>query len=140
MLKKNDWKIHRILCPYMKNDEVLLSINEVERILSILDNEAKLRERTIHEIRFLEYCLKLSKYQYGEKIIGLPYHKRGNDVLVLSWNAEIDSWFKYSYTICGIFVFLTRDQNTTDAYIFNLQQALFLYVSQFYCLGGFKQI
>lgn len=62
--QRKDWKIHKILCIFMKNDKKLLPFTEVDAVVSKLQEHAELKKGTVGEIRILQYCLSFQENQY----------------------------------------------------------------------------
>lgn len=70
LCNKEDWKIHKIICPLMKNDK---------------DDQRKKKvfKGTNNEIRLLGFFFTFAEHQYGKN-----YRERGGDRLD-AWNTEI---------------------------------------------------
>jgi tetratricopeptide (TPR) repeat protein len=87
--QKRDWKIHKIMCASMKNNDKFLPFTEVALIITKIKRQAELKEGTESEIRLLKYCILFAKYQYGSPVVGKSYRERDNGSQISNWNVEL---------------------------------------------------
>jgi tetratricopeptide (TPR) repeat protein len=74
--QEDDWKIHKLICPIMKNGDKLLPIDEAKLVIKKFLT-ASLNIKNSHDkIKILKYALLFVKQQFGDKIEGLPYRIR----------------------------------------------------------------
>lgn len=66
--QKDDWKIHKIICPYLKQNDNL-PMDKVTIVSSELQKQAKFG--TISEIRILKFVFLLSSINMAKEWIGL---------------------------------------------------------------------
>jgi hypothetical protein len=124
LCQKNDWKIHKILCTFIKNDHKLLSYKEVEASISTLREKAKLKKGTRSEIRILEYCLSFAERQYGDWIIGKSYRERRDCSKIDNWTCEIDCIEFLCFQIGNAFMMSTNTIDDIDIRRDNYKQAI----------------
>lgn len=90
--QKKDWKIHKILCPYMKNDKKLIPYAEVHIKLNELLSQVNKHDND-NEIQLLEYLFYFAEYQYGDsRVVGKSYHERDN---IKVYNFPVDLYVIY---------------------------------------------
>lgn len=65
--QKIDWKIHELLCPYMKiSKSKSLSFRDLRLKLCELDQLADMNDGKYAEIQISEFPLSYSEYQYDD--------------------------------------------------------------------------
>jgi tetratricopeptide (TPR) repeat protein len=91
--QKLDWKVHKIICPSMKNgDQLVLSVKEATSTICKLLEEAKLKEGTQSEIRILEYSLSFGEYQL---------HRNENETCLVGGNRN-ENWVIEIDNLCNL--------------------------------------
>lgn len=72
--QKEDWRIHKILCLYMKNYKEFLPYTMVrERIRNLMEKAGVDRIS-----RILEYTRLFAEYQFGDMVVGRSFRQRSS--------------------------------------------------------------
>jgi hypothetical protein len=64
--QKKDWKIHKLMCPYLKNDNKLLPLKDVDKTLRKVRESAELIEGGVNALRISDFGLKCAENQFGD--------------------------------------------------------------------------
>jgi hypothetical protein len=74
--QKEDWKIHKLMCPYLKNDNKLLPFKDVVKTLrKFRESEEFLeayanKQQHLNGLRISEFCIKCAEKQFGDRVPG----------------------------------------------------------------------
>jgi hypothetical protein len=122
--QKDDWKIHKLLCACMKNDDELLLFHEVEVVINSLKGHVEKRKRLDDSVRIAKYCLAFAEYQFGHRIIGKPYRER-DGIQVDNWNIEIITLDTLCYSVCHAYTLLADNMEKSDTNKEIMKNAIF---------------
>lgn len=125
--QKKDWKLHKLLCSFMKNGDKLLPFDEVVSVISKLKKQAELKEGAESKIRLLEYCLSFAEHQYGSRTAGNAYRERKDGSRISNWNADIFALEQLCFNLGNIYRPLTNKIDNEAARIESFQKALYYY-------------
>jgi tetratricopeptide (TPR) repeat protein len=74
----NDWPIHKLICPFIKNNDQLLPFSEVNNIIvKFLKISANI-ENSNDKLKILKYSLSFAEFQFGNRIEGKSRRIRNN--------------------------------------------------------------
>jgi hypothetical protein len=84
--QKLDWKIHKTMCPILKQlSSQLQPFHEAIRI-----KDEVLTSKKGKDCRVLEHLLSYLEYQFGGKVIGIDYRESGNRERTNNWKVEVE--------------------------------------------------
>jgi hypothetical protein len=71
--QKQDWKIHKSICPILK--KLTNKLQPYREVIRIKDEVLAYKGK---DCRVFEHLLSYLEYQFGEKVAGIDYRERGN--------------------------------------------------------------
>jgi tetratricopeptide (TPR) repeat protein len=96
--QKQDWKMHKSMCPILKKlSNRLQPYGEVVQVAKEI-----LASKKGGNIRTLEHLLQYGEYQFGKPIIGKDYRERTDGQTIANWDVDINILLKISITIVDI--------------------------------------
>jgi hypothetical protein len=125
--QKDDWKIHRLMCPHMKNGDKLLPFQEVERNLRKFQNSKELSERGENVGRISEFCVTYAENQFGDRIPGQWYRERENGSRVDNWNVDVLYLEFFNFSIANSWRLSTNSIYNIDLRKESFKKAIYYY-------------
>jgi tetratricopeptide (TPR) repeat protein len=112
--QKKDWKVHKLMCSYMKNDNKLLPFKEVDTTLQKFRESAELVEGNVNALRISEFCIKYAENQFGDRVPGQWYREREDGNKIDNWTADILNLQFFTYSVANYWRLSTNSIDNVD--------------------------
>lgn len=90
--QKKDWKVHKLMCPHLKNSTKQLPSKELCATLDKLSGLCLLeleKEGGENALRISEFCFTFTEQQFGDRILGQWYREREDGSRLDDWIVDI---------------------------------------------------
>jgi hypothetical protein len=84
--QKLDWKIHKSMCPILK--QLSTQLQPFYEVIRIKDEV--LTSKKGKNCRVLKHLLSYLEYQFGGKVAGIDYRERSNGERINNWEGEVE--------------------------------------------------
>jgi hypothetical protein len=87
--QKGDWKLHKSICKTLK--KLSLQLQPYQGVVQVINEIIGERlKKTQLDIRVLGHLIAYAEHQFGDRVPGKAYRKRGDGDRIDNWNVEID--------------------------------------------------